>query len=219
MSPRTHVPAALAVFLALTALAGCGGSPPVATVVRPADSASAQLSIRPGDVVKIQVWGHEELSGDFPVDENYNLLFPVIGDINVREISVAQLRERLRGELGRLFTQPFVTVIPLFRVAVLGEVVSPGLYSVDPTMTVFDLLARAGGPLPSARQNRMQLVRAGEQIRVSLDPGAIARATLRELGVRSGDQLLVPRRTITRDEWGIVLQLLNTVLLAYSIFR
>lgn len=219
MTPKSVLSTALALCLVLAGLTACGGNPPVATVVRPADSTAAPLAIRPGDVVKIQVWGHEELSGDFPVDENYNLLFPLVGEIDVRELNVTQLRERLRTELGRLFTQPFVTVIPLFRVAVLGEVVSPGLYSVDPTMTVFDLLARAGGPLPSARQNRMQLVRAGEQIRVSLDPAAIARATLRELGVRSGDQLLVPRKAITRDEWSIVLQLLNTALLAYSIFR
>jgi len=29
--------------------------------------------VRPGDVVKITVWGHEDLSGEFPVDENYDL--------------------------------------------------------------------------------------------------------------------------------------------------
>jgi protein involved in polysaccharide export with SLBB domain len=102
---------------------------------------------------------------------------------------------------------------------VIGEVVRPGLYSVDPTLNVFDLLAVAGGPTSMAKQDRIQLVRGGEQIRVSLDPAAVARATLRELGVRSGDQLLVPRKAITRDEWGILLQLVNTVLLAYTIFR
>ncbi|MBI1723037.1 MAG: polysaccharide biosynthesis/export family protein [Gemmatimonadetes bacterium] len=221
---RTRSVLALATLLALTSAAGCGGrqSPPASTVtpIRPADtSASARLAIRPGDVIKIQVWGHEELSGEFPIDENDNLQFPIVGEINVREMSVAQLRDRLRQELSQLFTQTYVTIIPLFRVAVLGEVVRPGLYSVDATLTVFDLLALAGGPTRSAREREMGLIRAGEQIRVSIEPAAVARATLRELGIRSGDQLIVPRQRITREDLGLILTAANLVLIAYSIFR
>lgn len=221
---RTRPVLALAALLALTSAAGCGGHRSTAasavTPVRPPDtSASAALAIRPGDVIKIQVWGHEELSGEFPIDENYSLQFPIVGEINVREMSVAQLRERIRQELGQLFTQTFVTIVPLFRVAVLGEVVRPGLYSVDPTLTVFDLLALAGGPLRSARERQMRLIRAGEQIQVSIEPSAIARATLRELGIRSGDQLIVPRKTITREDWGLLLTAANLLLIAYSILR
>ena len=147
------------------------------------DTVTSPLAIRPGDVVKIQVWGHEELSGEFPVDENYNLLFPLVGSINVRDVTVSQLRERLNTELGQLFTRPFFTLTPLFRVAVLGEVYKPGLYSVDPTLTVFDLLALAGGATRQANEKRLQLIRGGANIRVPLDPAAIARSTLRELGV------------------------------------
>ena len=180
---------------------------------------TAALAIRPGDVIKIQVWGHDELSGEFPIDENYNLLFPVVGEMNVRQMSVMQLRERVRQDLSQLLTQPFVTIVPLFRVAVLGEVVRPGLYSVDPTMTVFDLLALAGGPTRSAREREMRLIRAGDLVLVSIEPSAIARATLRELGIRSGDQLVVPRQRFTREDLGLLLTAANLVLIAYSVFR
>jgi polysaccharide export outer membrane protein len=211
----------LAALLGLTVAGACGGGPQpqVLTPLRPDSAAAAALAIRPGDVIKIQVWGHEELSGDFPIDENYNLLFPVVGEINVRQMSVAQLRERIRADLGQLLTQPFVTIVPLFRVAVLGEVVKPGLYSVDPTMTVFDLLALAGGPLRSAREREMRLIRTGEQIQVSIEPTAIARATLRELGIRSGDQLIVPRQRFTREDLGLLLSAANLVLIAYTVLR
>ncbi len=216
--PTIRASLALVGLIALAAGGGCGGHPPPLTPLR-SDSGSATLAVRPGDVIKIQVWGHDELSGDFPVDENYDLLFPVIGSINVRQMTVTQLRERIRGDLGQLLTQPFVTIVPLFRVAVLGEVVKPGLYSVDPTMTVFDLLALAGGPLRSARQREMRLIRSGEQIQVSIEPSAIARATLRELGIRSGDQLIVPRQTFTREDLGLLLSAANLALIAYSVFR
>jgi polysaccharide export outer membrane protein len=170
-------------------------------------------------VVRIVVWGHEELSGEFPIDENYNLLFPLIGAINVRSLSVAQLRERLNTDLSQLFQRPFLAVTPLFRVAVLGEVWKPGLYSVDPTLTVFDLLALAGGPTRQANQNKLQLIRGGENIRVSLEPAAIARSTLRELGVHSGDQLVVPRSWFTRDDLSLVVQIANFLLVAYMVVR
>jgi len=183
------------------------------------DTTTSPLAIRPGDVVKIQVWGHEELSGEFPVDENYNLLFPLVGSINVREVTVSQLRERLNLELSQLFQRPFFTLTPMFRVAVLGEVFKPGLYSVDPTLTVFDLLALAGGPTRQANEKKLQLIRGGAAVRVSLDPQAIARSTLRELGVRSGDQLVMGRATFTREDFGLLLAIVNTILLAYSIFR
>ena len=183
------------------------------------DTTTSTLAIRPGDVVRIQVWGHEELSGEFPVDENYNLLLPLVGSINVRNVTVSQLRERLNTELSQLFQRPFFTLTPMFRVAVLGEVYKPGLYSVDPTLTVFDLLALAGGPTRQANEKKLQLIRGGEAVHISLEPEAMARSTLRELGVRSGDQLVMGRATFTREDFGLLLAIVNTILLAYSIFR
>jgi polysaccharide export outer membrane protein len=215
LRPRFRTPA---VLLAALLLGACGRGAPPATI-SPVLRVDTVLVMRPGDVIKIDVWGHEELSGEFPVDENYNLQFPIIGEINVRETSVASLRDRLRTELNALFTQPYVTIVPLFRVAVLGEVVRPGLYNADPTLTVYDVLALAGGPLRTANERGMRLIRAGEQIPVAVDPASLARATLRELGIRSGDQVIVPRRSITREDWGILIALANTVLLAYSILR
>jgi len=223
---RTLVTAAIAV-----ALAACtggaraqnptpapGAAPAAAQLPPPADSLEP-LAVRPGDVIRIVVWGHQELSGEFPIDENYNLLYPLIGPINVRDLSVTQLRERLNTDLAQLFQRPFIAVTPLFRVAVLGEVTKPGLYSADPTLTIFDLIALAGGPTLDANQNKLQLLRGGESIRLSLEPSAIARSTLRELGVRSGDQVVVPRKAFTFQDWSLLIQVASLVLLIYTVFR
>ena len=195
-----------------------GAAPAAAQVPPPADSMEP-LAVRPGDVVRIVVWGHQELSGEFPIDENYNLLYPLIGPINVRSLSVGQLRDRLNTDLAQLFQRPFIAVTPLFRVAVLGEVTRPGLYSADPTLTIFDLIALAGGPTHDANQNKMQLLRGGEDIRISLDAATIARSTLRELGVRSGDQVVVPRKAFTFQDWSLLIQVASLVLLIYTVLR
>ncbi len=212
---RRTLLAALPASFAL--LGACSSNPP--STVLPVPASDTALAIRPGDVVHIVVWGHAELSGEFPVDENDNLLYPLIGTINVRSLSVAQLREQLNTDLSQLFQRPFITVTPLFRVAVLGEVFKPGLYPVDPTLTIFDLLALAGGPTRQADQGKLQLIRVGENIRVSLEPSAIARSTLRELGVHSGDWLVVPRSAFTREDFSLVIQIATLILLAYTVFK
>ena len=205
--------------LLLAAAAACGGSPPPAVLAPLRPDSAATLVLRPGDVIKIQVFGHDELSGDYLIDENAVLLLPLLGEMNVRDMVVPELRTRIRAGYAQLFTQAFITITPLFRVAVLGEVVRPGLYSVDPTLTVYDLLALASGPLRTANERKTRLLRGGQEIALGIDPASLARATLRELGIRSGDQVLVPRRSITREDWVIILQLANLVVALYAILR
>jgi polysaccharide export outer membrane protein len=201
------------VLAALTAVGACAGGPPP-HALSPADSAGV-LALRPGDQVKVQVFGHEEMSGEFPIDENLNVTLPAVGEFSVRGMSIADLRARIRHEIGQLYTQSLVTVTPKYRVAVLGEITKPGLYSVDPTMTVYDVLAQAGGPTHDANESRIRLLRGGEEYQVTLASQAVARATLRELGVRSGDQIMVPRKTITMATASFLIQVANLLFVVY----
>jgi len=211
----------LAPLLVLAALsAACSSSQPTTTLApTPADTNPGARMLRPGDVVKVQVFGHDELSGEFPVDETFNLLLPIIGEFSVKDMTVTELRARVRRELPQLYTQSFVSVVPLFRVSVLGEVMHPGLFSVDPTMTLYEVIAMAGGSTRNARESKIRLIRGGQQVALPINSDALARATIREIGVRSGDQVYVPRKAITYETWLVGLQLLNTALLAYTIFK
>jgi protein involved in polysaccharide export with SLBB domain len=134
-------------------------------------------------------------------------------------MSVNDIRGRIRREFGQLYTQSFVSVTPLFRVAVVGEVVHPGLYSVEPTMTIIQILAQAGGTTRQAKESAMRLVRNGQLLRISLDPTALASSTIREVGVRSGDQIVVPRKSVTYETWVVVLQGIAVMLSAYVALR
>lgn len=205
-------------FSVALVVAACGGGPPMSNM-SPAPADSLTRMLRPGDVVKIQVFGHDELSGEFPIDENDSLLLPIVGGFSVRQMSVSDLRGRIRREFGQLYTQSFVSVTPLFRVAVLGEVVHPGLFSVDPTMTVYDVLANAGGTTRQAKEGAMRLIRDGQQLRISMDPRSLASSTLREVGIRSGDQIVVPRKSVTYETWLVLLQLVAVGLSGYTAFR
>lgn len=211
---RRFASALAAVLLAVLAAAPAAAQNPPS-----APDSLRIIAVRPGDVVKIQVWGHEELSGEFPIDENYDLFYPIVGAINVRELTVRQLRDRLNHELETLFQRPFIVVTPLFRIAVLGEVQRPSLYSIDPTMTVYDVIALAGGVTTAANQRKIQLLRGGEEVRLALDATAIGRATLRDLGIRSGDHIVVPRKRFTRDDVSFFLQVATFGLVVYTVFH
>lgn len=203
---------------ALTTACG-GGGPPLATLTPVGADSNRTLTLRPGDVIKVQVFGHEELTGDFPVDENDSLLLPIVGGFSVKDMTVADLRARIKREFGQLYTQSFVNVTPLFRVSVVGEVVRPGLYSVDATLNIYEVLANAGGTTRYARENAMRLIRNGQQLRLPVDAASLARATLREIGVRSGDQIVVPRRGWTYESWLLVLQATSIAIQVYVATR
>jgi protein involved in polysaccharide export with SLBB domain len=91
--------------------------------------------------------------------------------------------------------------------AVLGQVNNPGLYTVNPTLNVLEVVAMAGGPTQAGNLNKIRLLRDGEEIRLSL-----AKGSLQDIGVRSGDQILIPRRSFSRDDVTLVLGVVQVAL-------
>ncbi len=156
--------------------------------------------LNPGDVLRIEVWGRESLTGQFQVDELGNVNYPMLGAISTRGITVAELRDTLRSGLENLFASPFITITPLFRLAVLGEVRNPGLYTIDPTLTVLDVVALAGGPTPNGNLNNTHLIRRKVETAADTLQQTLRGQTLQEMGVRSGDRIIVPRKRFTLSD-------------------
>ena len=67
-----HLVAVTVALLAFPALAQ--EQPPTVT------SSVVSYTLRPGDVIRILVWGHEELSGEFQVDEEGRIQYPILGE-------------------------------------------------------------------------------------------------------------------------------------------
>ncbi len=169
---------------------------------------SPTYHVRPGDVLRIVVWGQEAYSGEYQIDERGILEYPVVGELDTRDLTVAELRDRIRRGLETIFNSPFVTVRPQFRMAVLGKVERPGLYTVDPTLSVLDVVALAGGPASSGNLNGVKLLRDGDELRLALE-GGLKGHTLQEIGVRSGDQIIVPRKFLSREDIMLILQVVQ----------
>ena len=175
-------------------------------------SSNTTYSLQPGDIVRINVWGQPQFSGQFQINESGTIIYPMIGEIQIQGRTVGDLRDSIRADLEGIFNQPFVSVTPLFRIAVVGEVRAPGLLSVDPTLSLLDVVALAGGTSPDANLNKIRLMRQGEETELSFRSDAGSAQSLQDIGVQSGDQVYVPRKGITTTEWMLLIQLANLLL-------
>lgn len=173
----------------------------------PLTQSASNYRLRPGDFVRVVVWGQEAYSGLYQIDERGILEYPGVGEIDAKELTVADLRGRIRKGLETIFNSPFVVVRPEFRIAVLGQVLRPSLYTVDPTLSVLDVVAMAGGPTPSGNLNGVKVLSTSEERRSEIKAGSLRGRTLQEIGVRSGDQIIVPRKFFSREDWILLLQI------------
>jgi polysaccharide export outer membrane protein len=180
--------------------------PPVHTA--PAGARDSLMLIRPGDVVKLSIWREPDLSGEFPVDEWGMAVQPRIGPMKVTDYDPDSLRATLVAAYEEFLSHSSINVTVLRRVQVIGAVRTPGLYQVDPTMSVSDVLAMAGGATPQGNIKRVELIRQGHAVGGRLSPmTSVGRAS-----IRSGDQLFVPERSWISRNPGVVVASVSAVL-------
>lgn len=170
--------------------------------------------LRPGDVIRLRIWREPDLSGEFLVDEDGVVVFPKLGPYVVTDDSPAALKARLVTAYQRYLRNPSIDVTILRRVTILGEVRSPGAYQVDPTMTLADAIALAGGSTSAGDANEIELYRDG----VRLETRFNQRTRIGDTPIRSGDYIYVPERSWLRRNSGIATMISTGVSLFIAIF-
>jgi polysaccharide export outer membrane protein len=171
----------------LAACAGQGGVPPASIAPQ-----AGETRLAVGDALRIMVWQHPELSGDFVVGRDSTLVHPVYQSVKVGGQTQAVARDRIRALLVTYEQGVQLTVEPLWPVAVVGEVRLPTLYHFPPGTTVAEAVALAGGPTDRGKMHDVKVV--GRQGRKSVDL-TVDDARTRNIMVASGDQVHVPRRS------------------------
>lgn len=182
----------LAVLLCLaSAGAPLRGQSEDGTAPRSTATGEERALLQPGDVVRLRIWREPDLSGEYTVDEDGVVVFPLLGPRAVRAESPISLRDSLIAAYRGYLRNPSVEVTFLRRVTILGAVRQPGLYPVDPTMTVADAIALAGGITAEGKRTTVQVMRDGRRLDAEID----RQAAIADTPIRSGDQLFVPERS------------------------
>ena len=189
----------------LLACASTASFQPPSALDTPARAALAPM--QPGDMVRVRIWREPDLSGEFTVNETGSVVLPRLGALQVTGESASAFRARVVSAYEAFLSHSSVEVTLLRRLLVLGAVRNPGLYQVDPTMTVEDGLALAGGVTPEGNPNHMELVRHGARVPVRLS----MRTQINGSSIRSGDQLYVPQRSWASRNPGVIVGILSVV--------
>ncbi len=158
-----------------------------------AQSAIAPLAeplLQPGDRVLVSVWQKPDLSGEFVVTADSVLSHPWYQQVKVAGVPLSVAKERLREYISQTENNPLLTLEPLFRVTVGGEVRAPNVYSLQRSSTVAQAIAGAGGPTERGRLTKVRLYRGGKRLELDMnDP----RSDDANLAIRSGDNIIVGR--------------------------
>ncbi|RYG61984.1 MAG: polysaccharide export protein [Alphaproteobacteria bacterium] len=131
-------------------------------VVQPrASLAPGQLG--PGDKIRMTVFGEEDLSGEFEIDNTGSLSLPLVGEISARGLTQRELEKKLATVLEEGYLKsPRVNIEVLnFRpFFILGEVNKPGSYPYANDMNVINAVALGGGYTTRAKTGKVLVRRA-----------------------------------------------------------
>lgn len=113
-------------------------------------AAESDYQIGPGDVLKITIYDHPDLTTVARVDAQGYILFPLAGRVRIGGQSTASASQTITAKLGTDYiVNPQVSVfVEEFRskkVIIIGEVVRPGLYELSGPTTLLELVSKAGG--------------------------------------------------------------------------
>lgn len=151
---------------------------------------SADYKLGPNDRTRIIVFGQPSLTGEFVLDGNGVLAFPLVGNIDARGMTPSQLQAAIAEKLDKDWIRnPSVSVEVSTRrpFYVVGEVQKPGSYPYVTDMNVLNAIATAGGETYRANMHEFWIKRKqnGRIVRVEAN---------QETTLQPGDTVMVRER-------------------------
>lgn len=122
----------------------------------------------PGDQLIIDIYGDTQKSEKLTVSPEGDVTVPDYGPVHVSGLSVASAQSRIRGKLGTYYSSSDIKVsvgqTRSILVNVMGEVRTPGTYTLSAFATVFHALYMAGGISDLGTLRDIKVYRQGKLI-------------------------------------------------------
>lgn len=153
-----------------------------------------------GDLLEISVWKDESLSRQVVVPPDRVISFPLIGDIDASNFTVADLRKTIAKKLSEYIPDPVVTVMLLemnsMKAYVIGNVNRSGEFSITMETNVMQILSMAGGLNPFASTGEILILRQKDNMTVKIpfnyDRVESGEGLEQNIFLKRGDVVLVP---------------------------
>jgi polysaccharide export outer membrane protein len=127
--------------------------------------------IGPGDLVRIDFWNREKLSGEHMVGPYGHITLPMLGEFKIAGLSRKKASRIISDQYGKYYDKPIVTIEILKylnnKVYVLGKISSPGVIHFSGGGTLLEAISMAGG-LPSREKasffSKCYIIRGKDQV-------------------------------------------------------
>lgn len=176
---------------------------PAPTAAKSPESGSLppQYRIQTEDVLRINVWGEPDITGEHSVDPQGNINLALIGEVHVADLTHSELIETLSRRLDEYLVDPKIQVTVVnFRkpkVHVVGEVNRPGVSEFKYGDRVMEAIAQAGSFRETADLRSARITHKGQTESLPLDLYKLFyQGVMSEnLELQDGDAIYVPEDT------------------------
>jgi polysaccharide biosynthesis/export protein len=155
-----------AMFAVVFLVSGCAGGS-ISEVEKQSLAAAATTApkLQPGDKIRVTVYGENQLSGEYQLDQVGQISLPLAGTIEAQGLTQVELEQALVKKFRSEYLKNpkvTVTIATLQPYYVMGEVEKPGEFTYKSGLNVLTALAIAGGPTYRASRSTVQIQRRGE---------------------------------------------------------
>lgn len=164
----------------------------------PVEIAKIPDEIAPGDKVRVTVFQVDSLSGEFRVEENGQVDFPLIGIVQAQGHTPSEFAKVLAARLGeRNLKNPNVQVAVVERaqqtITIEGAVNQAGVVPIPGETTLLQAIALARGTSEDANPSQVVVFRNinGERMAAAFDLRAIRRAEAEDPKIYANDVVVV----------------------------
>ncbi len=176
----------------------------------------ANYVLGPGDEIIIDVWGNSEIHLQYTITPDGYITVPGLGRIQLSGLKVEQATSRIRTEFSSIYSdldspepRTFLGVsvgnTRTIKVNVMGEVVTPGTYTLSSFSSAFNALYAAGGITPIGSLRNIRVFRNGKvAATIDMYEYLMKGNNMADITLHDGDIVMI-------DPNGIVAQILGEV--------
>ena len=162
----------------------------IETLPPPPSDSFSNYELAPGDRIKVEVFNHADLSGEYTLDDQGRFSMPLIGMVDANGLNPLKLEDLLVSMLKPDYLvnpRVFIQVMNSRLYYLIGEVANKGAFPYKSGMTYLTAIANAGGYTYRAKQDFVYVIRGDDpeqhELKLSVEekvqPGDIIRVAER----------------------------------------
>lgn len=163
----------------------------------------ANYVLGPGDQIIIDIWGNTELNVQYTIAPDGHITVPGLGRIQLSGMKVEQAQSRIRTQFSTIYSdldssqpQTFLAIsvgnVRTIKVNVMGDVRTPGTYTLSSFASAFHAMYAAGGTTDIGSLRNIRIFRGGRQAaEIDLYEYLMKGNNMEDITLQDGDVVMV----------------------------